>query len=110
MTGRDKGLPDIPVVVETVFGARTRQPLVRLVVGDSAALMPCEQAREIGTWLIHAAEGATTDGFMYEYGTKVLGMSDSSAAQFIQEFRRYREAQRVRETNAMRGPTEEAAS
>lgn len=77
------------VSVRSMFGHRTRQPLVLLRLGDEMVQMPPNQAREIGHWLLEAAEAAEQDGALVRYLTK-MGLSEVECAGAVAELRTQR--------------------
>jgi hypothetical protein len=59
-------MPEDPtdIGVESLYGARTDAPLVKLIVGTHEVIIPPEKARLVGGWLIQAAEAAYGDAFL----------------------------------------------
>ncbi|MDP9371223.1 MAG: hypothetical protein M3Q65_01940 [Chloroflexota bacterium] len=93
----DRDIPAIRVAVETIYGARHRQPFVSLRFGDRKPdLLTPEKAREIGAMLNDAAAAAEVDAFLVEFlvGT---GMELRDAATILDEFRKWREAREGRD-------------
>lgn len=81
---------EIPVRVTSMYGARTQQPIVTLVVGDTMHQFTPDKAREIAGMLVECAEAAEQDGFLVEWGADAMGLSPEQAARLVTEFREYR--------------------
>jgi hypothetical protein len=75
-----------PIGVRSMFGHNTRQPLVLLRLGDEVVQMPPAQAREIGHWLLEAAEGADGDAALVRVCAK-LELDDRMLALLLTELR-----------------------
>jgi hypothetical protein len=86
--------PEVEIWVESLYGARTDAPLVKLMVGTHETLMPPEKARQIAQWLIEAAEAAYSDAFLVRFCEQQIGASRAQAVPLIREFRTFRELQR----------------
>lgn len=86
----------VPINVVSMYGHNSKQPLVALTVRDVSVQMSPEKARELGHWLIEAAEAAEQDAFMNEYARDALGGDERTAANLMMEFRRWRERRRER--------------
>jgi hypothetical protein len=80
-------MPEDPtdIGVESLYGARTDAPLVKLIVGTHEVIIPPEKARLVGGWLIQAAEAAYGDAFLVRWLGTAVG---------VREFRTFRELQR----------------
>ena len=83
--------PELPVYVRSMFGAKSRQPLVTLVVGERMVQMPPTKAREIAMMLLECAEAAQTDGFLIRFLGDRLGIEEARTVQLLAEFRKTRE-------------------
>jgi hypothetical protein len=75
--------------VRSMFGHNTQQPLVLLRLGDEVVQMPPDQAREIGHWLLEAAEAAEQDGALIKFLAK-MGLDPAHQAAAVQELRESR--------------------
>lgn len=98
------------ITVESLYGAATRQPLVKLIVHDqdptaepiSEVLMPPSKAQEIGLWLLQASEAATSDAFLFRWAQNLQGQATPSEVErglrmgvgLVKEMREFRELQR----------------
>lgn len=80
---------DVDIEVKSLYGAQTRQGLVRLVVGSEAVQVSPSKAREIAGYLIEAATAAEGDEVLMEVLNRA-GMSASRAAQVLMAMRRER--------------------
>jgi hypothetical protein len=79
------------VSVRSMFGHRTRRPLVLLRLGDEVVQMAPQEAREIGHWLLEAAEAAEQDGALMAFLTK-MGLDEATRAAALLELRNSRGA------------------
>ena len=82
----EQQMTEIPVDVRSLFGARTRQPLVALKVGEHETLMDPDKAREIGEMLYGAAAAAEMDAFLVRFFTERVGLELGEAAALLREF------------------------
>jgi len=94
------------IFVESLFGARSRQPLVKLTLHDddpakppvAVVEMPPSKAREIAVWLLEAAESALTDAFIARWAREVfsddLARADAVAVALLRDLRQFRELTR----------------
>jgi hypothetical protein len=80
--------------VESLYGARSDAPLVKLIVDGHEYLMPPEKARQIAQWLVEAAEAAYSDAFLVRFLEHKVGTERSRAVPILREFRQWRELQR----------------
>jgi hypothetical protein len=80
--------------VESLYGARTDAPLVKLKAGAHEWIMPPEKARQIAQWLVEAAEAAYGDAFLVRFVEQRIGADRAQAVPLIREFRNFRELQR----------------
>ncbi len=85
---------EVHITVTSIFGARTRQPLVELNIDGHPILLPPAKAQEIGMKMIHGAEAACMDAFMYQFMKNAVGASDEKAAILIRDYRQFREEHR----------------
>lgn len=83
------GSVDTPISVTSIYGASTRQGLVRLVVGDHDVQMPPFKAREIAAFLIEAAGAAEGDEILMRVLDRA-GLSPQRAAQVLVAMRQER--------------------
>lgn len=75
--------------VRSMFGHNTRQPLVLLRVGDEVVQLPPDKAREIGHWLLEAAEAADGDAALVRLCEK-LELEPPMLAMLLTELREAR--------------------
>jgi hypothetical protein len=89
-------MPEDPtdIGVESLYGARTDAPLVKLIVGTHEVIIPPEKARLVGGWLIQAAEAAYGDAFLVRWLGAAIGVPREQAVPLLREFRTFRELQR----------------
>jgi|RhiMethySRZTD1v2_1073278.scaffolds.fasta_scaffold124638_4 hypothetical protein len=84
---------EVPWRVLSMYGARTRQPAVQIVIGDQMFALPTEKAREIAGWIIEAAFAAEADAALFEFGAAMIGGGDDKAgAQLVAMLREWRKA------------------
>jgi hypothetical protein len=89
-------MPEDPtdIGVESLYGARTDAPLVKLIVGTHEVIIPPEKARLVGGWLIQAAEAAYGDAFLVRWLGAAVGVPREQAVPLLREFRTFRDLQR----------------
>lgn len=78
-----------PVSVQGIFGHYSRKPLVEFTLGDDRATWSPGLARQVGLWLIEAADAAATDGFLVAFFTQ-RHYDEESIARILHLFRQYR--------------------
>ena len=84
----------LPVYVQALYGARTRQPLVHFVIGERRVDLTTTKAREIAQMLVEAAEAAEGDGFLVEFMREEAGLEDGQIGPLLAAFRQRRETWR----------------
>lgn len=82
------------IFVESLYGARSDAPLVKLIVGTQETIMPPEKARQIAQWLVEAAEASYSDTFLVRFLVHRIGADRDQAVPILREFRSWRELQR----------------
>lgn len=76
--------------VETIYGAATKQPLVKISYDNKALCMiNPKEAVLLAINLIQAANASITDAFLFEY-MQTLGVRQQEAAAMMGEFRQWR--------------------
>jgi hypothetical protein len=85
---------EVVVSVASTFGKRTKQPLVKLSIGEHPILMPSAKAQEIGMKMIHGAEAANMDAFFFQYLIGKVGVPEQEVARIIRDYRQFREETR----------------
>jgi hypothetical protein len=99
--GRGKGHPvstpieeprEQKIGVESIFGAKTRQPLVTITLpgGQDRVTIHPDEARDLALNLLQAAEGALSDGFLMDFFTRELDLDLPQSAAMMVKFRGYR--------------------
>lgn len=56
------------ILCESVYGAKTRQALVKITIRNEEVTIPVDDAIAFAGNLLECAEGAKTDKFIMEYG------------------------------------------
>lgn len=79
------------ITVRSMFGHRTRQPLVLLRIGEEMVQIPPDQARQIGHWLLEAAEAADQDAVLVRFLGR-MGLDAEASAAALNELRKTRGA------------------
>lgn len=80
--------------VESGYGGNTRQPFVEIKTDklkEPLQLSP-EEARDLASNLLQAAEASENDAFMFEFISKELHAGDNAGANILMEFRKWRDA------------------
>jgi len=75
--------------VSSIYGAKTREPLVQFSFDGKIIQMSPEQAREIAAHTMDAAASAEVDGMLYGFAEEE-GMSLEAGAQLVEKFRKFR--------------------
>jgi hypothetical protein len=86
--------PSEEIRVESLYGARSDAPLVKLIVGTHEVIMAPEKARALGAWLQEAAEAAYGDAFLVRFMMQAVGLERARAVPLLREFRAFRELSR----------------
>jgi hypothetical protein len=77
--------------VETVFGAKSRQPLVRISCdGKEIALMPAEDATALAMNLLQSAQASLTDAFLVSFLEQSVNLEPAQVFGVLKEFRDWR--------------------
>jgi len=80
--------------VESLYGARTDKPLVKLIVGSREVIIPPEKARQLAQWLIECAEASYSDAFVLRFLGKLGERDPRDLVPLLREFRTFRELSR----------------
>jgi hypothetical protein len=80
--------------VESLYGARTDAPLVKLIAGPHEWIMPPAKAQAIAGMLLEAAEASISDAFLVRWIMKTVGAPREATAPVLREFRQFRELSR----------------
>jgi hypothetical protein len=86
--------PNEEIRVESLYGARSDAPLVKLIAGSQEWILPPEKARQIAQWLLEAAEAAYGDAFLVRWLGTRIGVERAQTVPLLREFRNFRELQR----------------
>lgn len=80
------------LVVSSLYGRETRQPIVQLTHGEWMMQVTPEEARRIARMLMESAEAAEQDGFLVEFMMKKVGVEEVKAVLVLHEYRQWRDA------------------
>jgi hypothetical protein len=83
------------VEVRSMYGARTGQPIVVLVVGEHAVQITPAKAREIAAMLFECAEGAESDAFIARWVQQAEACQPEQVAALLLDFRQMRAQMRA---------------
>ena len=86
---------DTAIEVGTILSARTKEGMVELVVNGEKAQMDTTKAREVLGMLTGGIEAAVSDGLIYAFLTKRIGLSDEAASAALLDFRELRQGSRA---------------
>ena len=75
---------------EAVYGAATKQPLVKVLFGKSTQLVTTDDARTMGEQLITTAMAADADAFLVEFLSAKVNIPPAAAVRILGEFRQWR--------------------
>jgi hypothetical protein len=90
-------MPDVKIIIGSIYGAHSRQGLVELTVvnGDTIAIqMDLDKAREVHGMLGGAIEAAISDQMIMEFLRSRVGLTDETAARALLDFRELRQGTR----------------
>jgi hypothetical protein len=81
--------------VETMFGAKTRQPIVRISYGPEGftreiAQIPPEDAISLAMNLLQASQASLTDAFLVSFLEQRIGAEPEQVFGILKEFRDWR--------------------
>ena len=81
--------------VSTLVSAKTKEPKVDIVDEEAEwrVQLTVAEARALALNILQAAEAAVTDGFVYDWVTKVIQAGDAEAGSVLNDFREYRKGQ-----------------
>lgn len=88
------------ISISSTFGYVTQKPYVELAMESSPAQVSPAKAREIGLWLLEAADASESDAALMAFARGSLGLDERAAAQLLDQFRTMREKQRGREVES----------
>lgn len=102
--------PEVPFVVTSIFGTRTRQPIVGVRFGDVEYQIAPEEAKRLAFMLLEGAEASLQDANVYRFMKGTVGLDDQRAAQVLGEFRALRSAREEQAGPVIRhtGPIKDA--
>lgn len=80
----------VGILIDSGYGANTKQPFVSLQIKDAVIQMSPEEARKIAQQLNECAEGALSDAMIFEFITQRLGAAPEAGYGIIMEFREFR--------------------
>lgn len=75
---------------ESVFGALTAQPMVKLSFAGRSTTVSSDDARAIATDIIDTAHAADADAFLVDFLRDKLGLATPQAVTMLGEFRDWR--------------------
>lgn len=75
---------------EALYGAETREPLVKITLGDETVTCSTDDARRVGADIITTAHAADADAFLVEFLQEKIGMPLETAAHILLDFRTWR--------------------
>ena len=76
--------------VRSVYGAKTRQPLVTVVIGEHMITITPSKAREMASMLYDCAASAEADAFLVEWLQSAISATPEQTALMLQMFRDYK--------------------
>jgi hypothetical protein len=82
------------ILITSLVGYKTGQPIVQLEWGDKKAQLTAEEARAHAFRVLECADAAESDLFLWEFATTTIGVTTDGAAKLMQEFREFRERRR----------------
>lgn len=118
---KGRGMPEIRI--DTIYGAKSREPIVRLVLigrtpalDDIGELQGGERAVEIqispeealrqAKALIEAATAAYTDAFIFQFCNDHLGLREAATVGMLKGLRDYREARLAADAKEQKGQSD----
>jgi len=88
------------VSIASTFGYATQKPYVELSLDTSPAQFSPAKAREIGLWLLEAADASESDAVLMAFARDEIGLDERRAAQLLDQFRKAREKARGSEVSS----------
>lgn len=82
---------------ESVFGALTGQPMVKLSFAGRSTTVSSDDARTIARDIIDTAHAADADAFLVDFLREKLGLDTPAAVAMLREFRDWRIARSERD-------------
>lgn len=79
------------IVVSSGFGGNTQRPYVTLTTTNPMIQMGVSTARQIALQILEAAEAATSDGVIIQFGKDQMDLDERAAGQLLSVFRAFRE-------------------
>ncbi len=77
--------------VTTIFGAKSKEPLVQVDYLGTTALIEPEKAREMAYMLLEAAEASLQDANVYLFFQRI-GLDEAQVVSALREFRVFRQS------------------
>lgn len=88
---KNRGSDEKSFFVETVFGHRTRQPLVRISYdGKEIAMIAPEDATSFAMNLLQSAQASLMDAFFISFLEQRVGAGEDQVSGLLGEFRDWR--------------------
>lgn len=83
--------------VETIFGYKSRRPLVRILYGPlgeekEIALIPPEDAQAVALNLLRCSEASVTDAFLVSFLHTRVGLGEIEIVGVLREYREWRDS------------------
>lgn len=82
------------IEIGTILSHRTKQGVVELTLNGEKTQMDLDKAREVRAMLDGAIEAAVSDGLIFAFLTKKVGMSEHAASAALLDFRELRQGSR----------------
>lgn len=81
-----------PILVTSGFGGNTRQPFVEIRAEQIKKPMQISpnEARELASNLLQAAEAAEQDAFLFDFAKNISSGDDKAGAVLVAQFRMWR--------------------
>lgn len=95
----DEALPPDTMAVSSIYGHRTREPLVVLNWREMSLQMTPEEGQALAANILQCCDAALSDAFLIEFLQDTLKLPLEHAGLVTKEFRKFRDARRERGDN-----------
>lgn len=80
----------VVIHTEAIYGARTKQALVKITLGKESIMMSTKDAKKLAYDLLDVAHAADSDAFLMDWMNDRLGVTQQQSGVILREFRDHR--------------------
>lgn len=81
---------DVIIHSEAIYGARTKQALVKITLGKESLMMSTADAKKLAYNLLDTAHAADGDAFLMDWLRERLQIEENQSGMILNEFRQHR--------------------